>query len=221
MTQRTLRNKLYVGVDHRRTTLVNQAVSRGASWQTLRTKPFQLPGYITPITSGVEGRKPVRVNKDKQLLYYKRIFVEPFKKPYIYCISGATNDSQAKLVALRLMIQALSIHNQVRESNGDEEPHPLNETLSGRDLPLWHTLLGGFGDKLRDTKAKPSLLVLSNVTVNSTQTKLEKLRDILELYGEIPRIVVTTGTDPISFFRRQLFYPLHFSAYLTVNREVL
>ncbi len=221
MRTSNLRNELYIGVDNRKRSILNQVISRGASWQTVKTKPFQLANYITAITCGSNGKKPVRVNTEKQITAFKNVIAEPFKKPYIYCIGGLINDSQAKLMALKIMLKAVYIQNMVRESNGDDNPHELQEVFQSKDLPLWHTLLGGFGDKLRDTKNKPSLLILSNLTVNSTPTKLEKLRDILEIHAEIPRIVIIAGTDPISFFRHQIFYPLHFSAYLTTNKDSL
>ena len=67
------------------------------------------------------------------------------------------------------------------------------------------------------TAEKPSLLVLSNVPSNSTNVKLEKLRDILESYSSVPRIVVTTGEDPITFFNQKLFLPLNYACYLTTS----
>ena len=53
-----------------------------------------------------------------------------------------------------------------------------------------------------------SMLILSNFNTESTPLKVEKLRDILERYSNIPRIVVLGGIDPFTFFATRLNYPL-------------
>lgn len=66
----------------------------------------------------------------------------------------------------------------------------------------WHSVYGNPTDELRDNKEMfnkikgSSLLVLSNIAVNSTAMKIEKVRDLLNMYSSIPRIVCVGGMDP-------------------------
>jgi hypothetical protein len=52
-------------------------------------------------------------------------------------------------------------------------------------------------------------LIISNINETSTPHKLEKVRDILEKYSECPRIVVMSGSDPLTFFGTKLFYQIN------------
>lgn len=79
----------------------------------------------------------------------------------------------------------------------------------------WEVLYGGFENKLlTQPKDGISMLVLSNLTVDSTQSKLEKARDLLEYYSNIPRIVVIAGTDPMSFLCGKLYCPVNAMVYI-------
>jgi hypothetical protein len=74
-----------------------------------------------------------------------------------------------------------------------------------------------------ENQEQASLLVLSNLTPNSTAAKLEKTRDMLEFYADIPRIVVIAGEDPITFFSRRLFWRVNNLFFLSsslVKRKV-
>jgi hypothetical protein len=83
-------------------------------------------------------------------------------------------------------------------------------------------LTGGWHDRLRDgADDQPSMLILSNVTVTSTNAKLEKLRDLLEMYAHIPRVVVVTGEDPLSFANTKLFLPVNHVLHLTTAKKVI
>ncbi len=81
----------------------------------------------------------------------------------------------------------------------------------GRVMPIWHRVFGGLGDPLRDktTDEIPSLLVISNINDSSTAFKLEKVRDLLEKYSHVPRIVALSSKDPITFFATKLHYPIN------------
>jgi len=63
------------------------------------------------------------------------------------------------------------------------------------------------------------MLVITNVGVDSSQVKLEKLRDILEKYDSIPRIVVVNGVDPVSFFAERVRLPLKYAFYLSAEQK--
>jgi len=127
----------------------------------------------------------------------RRVFAQtckyPTKVPYLYVIGSKTTDAIAKIAAFCVFKAALA------------------ESTQGAS-PYWHTILGNYQDQLRDdenyrayTVGTPSLLVLSNIATNSSSVKFDKVRDLLEMYGNIPRIVIVQGEDPLTFCARHLF----------------
>jgi hypothetical protein len=94
--------------------------------------------------------------------------------------------------------------------------------IRNRTYPRWHTINGSFQDSLRDGDLikSPSFLVISNVTVASTNTKLEKLRDLLRQYAQIPRVITLAGQDPITFANTKLFMGINYCMYLCKSSAV-
>ena len=122
--------------------------------------------------------------------------------PMIYCVSGNPDDLKAKLFAAYLV----QIHQQ---------------QLGLKANVVWHQIYGGFSNPLLseydpiDGKAEPTMLVLSNLTPNATSVKLDKARDLLERFQDIPRIVVCAGEDPLSFMTTKLFSQINALAYFS------
>ena len=122
--------------------------------------------------------------------------------PMIYCVAGSPDDLKAKLFAAYLV-------------------HIHQQKLGLKANAVWHTVYGGFDNPLireydaTDGKAEPTMLVLSNLTPNSTGVKLDKTRDLLERFQDIPRIVVCAGEDPLSFMTTRLFSSIHGLAYFS------
>lgn len=131
------------------------------------------------------------------------MFMDDPTAPMIYGVSGNPDDSKAKLFAAMLA----QIH--------------MNHVGNVKGNILWHVLYGGFDNKVLreydeiDGKTAPSMLVLSNLTPNSTSVKLEKARDLLERFADIPRIVVSAGEDPMSFLTTRLYVPVNGVAYFS------
>lgn len=129
-------------------------------------------------------------------------FLEDVREPIIYGVSGNPDDAKAKYFAAYLVAAHL-------------------EKLGSKANVVWHTLYGGFSNSLLteydpiDGKADPTLLVLSNLTPASTNVKLEKARDLLERFSDIPRIVVIAGEDPLSFLTTRLYSPINALAYFS------
>ena len=128
------------------------------------------------------------VSKTKQLTHLAEMINSPFSMdPRITVISSFPSDYRAKMAAL-------SIFNAAVE---DAETTALK--------PRWVTLYGDRFDYEQLKSKRPSLLVLSNVTMDSTSYKIERLRDILEMFPKIPRIVVTGGgPDPLELFTKRV-----------------
>lgn len=115
--------------------------------------------------------------------------------PQNYGVSGSPDDSKAKLFAAYLV----SIH---------------VARLGGQSHVAWTTLFGGFDmPKIVQSHTKPTLLVITNLTIDSTQHRIEKARDLMETFPDVPTIVVSCGIDPISFFSTKLRQPIHRLAY--------
>ncbi|QZE58725.1 hypothetical protein pEaSNUABM28_00168 [Erwinia phage pEa_SNUABM_28] len=133
------------------------------------------------------------VSKTKQLTHLAKMIQNPFSfDPRITVISSFPNDYRAKMAAL-------SIFNAAVE---DSEATALK--------PRWVTLYGDRFDYEQLKQKRPSLLVLTNVTMDSTSYKIERLRDILEMFPKIPRIVVTGGgPDPLELFTKRIHLQAH------------
>lgn len=185
------RGKLKIRLAEKYVTIMK---NRGVNGGVFRQNPFVL--MPTSFTSDVEGLKPKVFSRQKQFEMFDKFMESPFE-PMNCCIVSAPDDGKAKLMAAYMMQHSIAQHN------------------SYTSLPMWIDLTGGFDNPLVVNKVKPSLLVINNVGVASTQSKMEKLRDILEVYSDIPRIVVATGCDPYYFFMRHLYLPIHSLMYLT------
>lgn len=118
--------------------------------------------------------------------------VEHIKKelvfPSLYVISSMPTDFYALRVAETLFKASMS--------------HCLSKSLFNDKMPYWHVILGGFDDEVRNNPrayANVPLLVLVNVIQESTNTKVEKLRDIIHLLPNTPKIIVTSGCNAMEF----------------------
>lgn len=173
--------------------------NRGMNRSVLAQRPFD----FRPIsfTSTIDGLKPKLFNAKRQIEWLEEFLDDPFQ-PKSYCLVSAPNDAMAKMLAAYMM------------------QHAISRGGSRTALPLWHDLTGGFSNPLLEGNSQAigaSLLVLNNVGASSTQPKIEKLRDTLETYTSMPRIVVATGCDPFMFFTKYLYLPIHALAYMTTG----
>jgi hypothetical protein len=203
------RNRIYIGDQ-----LQKHLISRGLPRDILRLRPFDLSQHVVSIVSEVEGLKTRKIPKLQQIEHYQALCNKPFGKPYIYIIGSSPNDGKAKQVAAHLM--ECATHHQLKNH--------FPRSTRGRQSPLWHFVTGNFPDRLRDsdgTSDQPSMLILSNITKDSTAVKLEKVRDLLEIYNHIPRVVVVTGEDPITFANTRLLIQVHYAMMLATAMKIL
>ena len=139
----------------------------------------------------LNGTKLRKVPIARQVKNFYKMWENPLWGSYLFVISSYPTDIRAKHVALAVMARAMDqFYKKKRE----------NKVLIKRSPPVWHNVMSGFKDKYldSDTNVMPSMLILSNVTEDSTQLKMEKLRDLIVKYDGIPRIVVTCANDPLS-----------------------
>lgn len=131
-------------------------------------------------------------SKHKQLRHLAQLIQNPFEMdPRITVISSFPDDMRAKLAALNIFNSA------------------VEDSATTALKPRWVTLYGDRFDYEQLKTKRPSLLVVSNITMESTAYKLERLRDILEMFPKIPRIVVTGGSiDPTELFTKRVHLPV-------------
>lgn len=119
--------------------------------------------------------------------------------PITYCVSGNPDDMQAKYFAAWLAMKHM-------------------EAVKFPKV-VWEPLYGDFRNPLiKERDRSITLIVISNLCLNATNVKLEKARDILEFYDNVPRIVVAAGTDPITFMSSKLFLPTQAVTYFHSGR---
>lgn len=170
-------------------------LGRGVNPLAFSVKPFALKPAT--FTSHVPGLKAKMVEADTQLNWFQQMLSD-LDSPWCFCISSEPNDRMAKAAAAFLMQNYL-----IKRPNSN---------------PMWHDLMGGFNNPLVDpTGSNPKFIVINNVLSTSTPVKLEKLRDILEYRASVPRVIITSGTDPFSFFNTYIKYPLTGCLYLKTS----
>lgn len=200
--------------DSRWTSLFHMGVPK-----SVKTVPHLSLDKVCRIEALSKTKRPHNLDPEIQKKMYRAVLDNPFNSgnPYCMCISSMGNDSLAQYAAALILSSAKLQYDERRTS------------WTSFDPPKWHILTGSYYDRYRDVdrpdtkgrdKRKPSLLVLSNLTADSSQIKLEKLRDLLEEYADIPRIVTFTGKDPISFFTHTLRYKLQGALYLNSSNRL-
>lgn len=122
-------------------------------------------------------------------------FIKNPSAPMIYGVAGNPDDLKAKLFAAYLM-----------------DTHCRRYKMDCN--PWWVNLNAGFDNPwVAKDRPMPSLVVITGLTDKSTNHKLEKARDILEMYPDVPRIVVIAGADPFTFLATRLHLPINGLAY--------
>lgn len=153
-----------------------------------------------------DNRINKKVTKKKQIQYYKETICDPFGSPYIMAISSQYNSIKSQSIALKIFSNAIKDHSTAHEPD--------------KSFPYWYPIYGGYKDNLRDDASykskvgKPSLLVLDNISINSTDIKLEKIRDLLYMNRDIPRILVLSEICPLEFMYTKIYFEINRVVYL-------
>lgn len=191
-------------------TLKMQGVD-GSAFAVLR-RPFLLDDVLVSITPMVPKWLPEdydlpKTNVKRQIDACHKLLIDPLRGRPIICIGSMVTDDRAKFLAMSFMDEAI---NQMKQGSH-----------RGKLLPIWHRVMGGYYDELRDAKERKniSMLIISNVGPDSTPQKIEKVRDLLERYDHIPRIVVVNGTDPVTFFAEKIRMTLQHAFLLNSARS--
>lgn len=130
------------------------------------------------------GGKAKQIAEKLQLDHLKK-YGGLYGQSYTFCVSSPGHDGYAKFIGSWWFLKWM------------EQQH---KTSLAR--PVWHAIDGGYYDRMRDTKVNCSGLILTGVVRGSSAIKIEKLRDILEKYQNIPKVVLTSDETPLEFFER-------------------
>lgn len=170
-------------------------LSKGMPGTVLKQRPFELAP--TTYTAKPQGLKPKLFDRKKQVSWFEQLMKDP-TLPVTYCVASLPHDGPSELAAAVLMQQA------------------MRQAMAGKvNMPLWVNLMGGFDNKILEDRPGCSMMILNNVGTTSTAPKLEKLRDILKSFPDIPKVVVAHGVDPYTFFMDTLHLPIHGLCYFT------
>lgn len=151
------------------------------------------------------------ISVKRQIAMFTSLMENPLRGHPIIGIGSFPTDLRAKMLAVNIMHRVITFQDKTSSSR-----------YARKDYPLWHKVYGGFKDTLRDEGLpdSASMLILSNIDVLSTNHKIEKVRDILEMYSNIPRVVIVTGCCPMEFFANKLHLPMDMGFYMGAdNRE--
>lgn len=154
---------------------------------------FDLSQSLLEFTTQLEGTTRKTVTAEDQYALAQSLVDGPMSPRTCAFITGYPTDERAKLFGTHVLKAAW-----------EHSPKSLP-----RRRPLWITMYNNFinYDKLKDKK--PSALFVSNITDMCTNSKLERLRDLLELFSDIPRVVmIGSAIDPITFASTRLRYAI-------------
>jgi hypothetical protein len=144
-------------------------------------QPFKYTAQIFEPSSERFDKKPVPPQVQSKSLID---FAEDTKAPIVYCIAGTPDDSRARYFAAFLTQLHMQQHKFAR--------------------PVWTPVFAAGSQPM--LPPDPTLLTIYNLAANSTAYKLDRVRDLLTQYDHIPRLLVVSGEDPISFMRTRLYH---------------
>lgn len=143
-----------------------------------------------------------------QKISYER-FVSSVFSPVIYGVGAAPDDTYAKMFA------AFLTYKFIKETTAVNSVAWVSTSLN-RSSESQSTLKDLF-------HKSPSLLVITGLTPNTPQFKLDLVHEVCEHHSGIPRILVIAGEDPVTYFYTRLFLPLNnlfFHSKSIVKRQV-
>lgn len=150
-------------------------------------QPFEFDGVsFSPSAETLEPKIFGRKIQEQSLA----LFIKKPNRPQVYICSSQPDDSHASLLAAFLVEQHI---NKIKNSN-----------------VIWEHLSAFHDSQLSlEPSAKPTLIVISTCYENMTFSRIERVRDIVNAFYDVPKIIVASGIDPISLAAYKLHIPVH------------
>lgn len=195
----------------------------GVPRSVLNNCGFELDKFVDLIEFDSDDKKR-QIPSSKQVDVFDKTLRDKlsFKKNWVYCICGASDPNKARCCAAMLVDRYLTRQQKAKTLNDeDAQKYELKRN------PLWHKIYSGFSDKLRDDKLYrerigiPGLLVLDCIYADMGTGKYDKSRELLDMYSDIPRIIIGAGTDPIDLCRNGLYCVPNRVLYLADSFDVI
>ena len=161
-----------------------QSVVPGRVWAI---QPFEFDGIsFTPLTDTLNPKIYGRKVQEQSL----GLFIKKPNRPQTYICSSQPDDSHASLLAAFLVEQHIK---KVKNNN-----------------VIWEHLSSFYTSQLSlEQSAKPTMIVISTCYNDMTFSRIERVRDIVHAFHDIPKIIVASGIDPISLAAYKLHVPVH------------
>lgn len=165
-------------------------ISRGAGKSIFRSN-LVLDSSIVLDANSERRSVPIAT----QLSKYEKSWATPLGS-WLLVIGSDIDEDYSLTAAMGLMWQATIKHAQ----NPQSYARPY----------LWR-LFGGSYDRLRQNDEFRSvignigLLIMTNMAENATLDKIEKCRDLISIYDNIPKVVIVSGCDPLKFSTEKLY----------------
>lgn len=153
-------------------------------WQNAKLP--SVPSMFTPSSAKLNSMAVFSVKQ--QMDMYEEFCLHP-NKPQTYVVTSSPDPQNASLFAARLVQAYLKKYGQDSCAN-----------------VCWYSM-NQF--KERPAFSYPNLLVISTLYENSSYKKIDEVRDLVEFYHDIPKIVIGAGIDPISLACGVLNIPVH------------
>ena len=132
-------------------------------------------------------------NVEAQMDMAMRLIENPLSGNHLAFIGSYPVDTRAKLLGATICREAfLASRNSLNAADRMRRP-------------MWISLYNNFINMDSFKNKNPSMVLISNITEESTPQKLERLRDLLEFSAHVPRVVMMgTNQDPLSFCTNRL-----------------
>lgn len=179
-------------------------LSRGVSHSALANIPKTLDVRAAAqsfMLAEYDRRQPMRVSSDQQLKWVEKSLTKPLDSPYLFTMFSRFDALPLRLVAVCIMWNAIGATDR------------LSAKGQNVDAPWWHTLTGANYDTLRDDRnirtslGRPSMVILDGLTVDCNYQMATKVRDLLDIFSGVPRLVLVSGCqgNPDDFLQKVLY----------------
>lgn len=158
---------------------------------------FELEGSFFEFQPTVSGVQRATISCESQEKNALKLMENPLGANYCAMVCSYPTDVRAKVFGAELLKRCW----EAGRSHADLDIR--------KRRPLWYTLYNNYLDYDALKKRNPTALFISNITDDTTPQKMERLRDLLEMFSGIPRVVmVGSAVDPVTLAAQRLRYSI-------------